>query len=117
MFLSFTPNPCLERTLQIPSLAVQASQRIDQEAVSVSLGGKGLNAARVAARFGAPVRAIAPVGARQLSTFHDLAQSEGVAADFVSVQHHIIRIGFYAGIRMLQIVGRIFYSWIIINHY
>lgn len=85
MFLTLTPNPCLERTLQLPVLNLNASQRVDSAAVSLSAGGKGLNAARVAARFGAEVVAIAPVGRRQLTLLGELLGS-GVEADFVGVE-------------------------------
>lgn len=85
MFLTLTPNPCLERTLGVPGFATGVSHRFDQETVTPSAGGKGLNSARVAARFGANVMALAPVGRRQSMLLGELAQSEGIDADFVEV--------------------------------
>lgn len=54
--------------------------------MTVSAGGKGLNAARVAARFGAEVLAIAPVGRRQRAWLQELTRREGVATDFLPVE-------------------------------
>lgn len=85
MLLTFTPNPCLERTLELPKLVLNTSQRIENEAVRLSVGGKGINAARVAAKFGAQVVALAPVGRRQFEFLSELAREEGITADFTPV--------------------------------
>ncbi|PQV65282.1 1-phosphofructokinase/tagatose 6-phosphate kinase [Abditibacterium utsteinense] len=86
MFLTLTPNPCIERTLRVSSLTAGTSQRLDEADVLVSAGGKGINAARVAARFGAPSTAIAVVGRRQLTYLREIARDEGICADFLSVE-------------------------------
>lgn len=86
MFLTLTPNPCFERTIRLAHLEIGASQRVSQSAVSLSTGGKGVNAARVAARFGADVMATGPVGRRQHAFWSELAHSEGINHDFVSVE-------------------------------
>ncbi len=87
MFLTFTPNPCFERTLQIADFAPNSSRRLDIEAVAVSAGGKGFNAARVAARFGAEVVALAPVGRRQIAWMSELCARDGVGTAFVPVEN------------------------------
>ena len=84
MFLTFTPNPCIERTFQVPILA--DSQRIDSQKVLVSAGGKGLNAARVAAHFGSPVTAIGPVGRRQSLWLREMGRADGIECDWVEVE-------------------------------
>jgi tagatose 6-phosphate kinase len=86
MFLTFTPNPCIERTVRLPVLARGETQRVASESVFISAGGKGINAARVAAKCGARVMATAPIGRRQLGWLQELASSEGVANDFVPVE-------------------------------
>ncbi|RYG62658.1 hypothetical protein EON80_22695 [bacterium] len=86
MFLTFTPNPCIERTLGLPELERGASTRVDSKGVFISAGGKGINAARVAARCGAEVVATAPVGRRQFAWMSELAEAEGVKSDFVTVE-------------------------------
>ena len=86
MFLTLTPNPCIERTLRLEFTRRGAAQRLDRADVFVSAGGKGLNAARVAARFGAQTIAIAPVGRRQFTFLSELAQGEGFGADFLAVE-------------------------------
>ena len=86
MFLTLTPHPCLERTVQLPDLEVGTSRRVNAGAVFTSLGGKGLNAARVAARFGADVRTIAPAGRRQRNWLSELAREEGINAEWIEVE-------------------------------
>lgn len=86
MFLTLTPNPCLERTIRLPNVSVDESLRTDSASVFTSLGGKGLNAARVATHFGASVRAIAPVGRRQLAWMSELARDEGICAAWIEVE-------------------------------
>lgn len=86
MFLTLTPNPCLERTLRLAALPRGAATRIDSSEVFESVSGKGINAARVAARFGAQCRAMAPVGRRQLRYFSELASEEGWNTDFLAVE-------------------------------
>ncbi len=86
MFLTLTPNPCIERTLRLDFPVRGAAARLDNADVFVSAGGKGLNAARVAALFGAQTRAIAPVGRRQFDDLTELARIEGFGADFLAVE-------------------------------
>ncbi|HEX8464457.1 MAG TPA: PfkB family carbohydrate kinase, partial [Abditibacterium sp.] len=85
MFLTFTPNPCLERTLRLDPFPLGETRRVAAGETFVSAGGKGINAARVAARFGAEVLATGPVGRLQSAELSELAQREGIASDFVAV--------------------------------
>ena len=86
MFLTLTSHPCLERTLQLPDLISGTAHRVASHEVKVSLGGKGLNAARVAARFGAQVHAIAPIGHRQIAFCAELARQNAIRADFLAIE-------------------------------
>ncbi len=87
MFLTLTPNPCIERTICLDEVKRGFAQRIDSASVKVNAGGKGLNSARVAARLGAQTTAIAPVGNRQLKFLSDLAFEEGFVTDFLPVEN------------------------------
>lgn len=86
MFLTFTPNPCLERTARLDALLPGAAHRLDSARISHSAGGKGLNAARVAARFGATVRALAPVGRRQMALWRELTAREAVPGQWIETE-------------------------------
>jgi 1-phosphofructokinase family hexose kinase len=86
MLLTFTPNPCIERTLSLPELIRGESHRVDTEAVFVNAGGKGINAARVAARFGCQVMAIGAVGQHQSEFLRSLMQCEGINHDFIEIE-------------------------------
>lgn len=85
MFLTFTPNPCIERTVRIQNFAVGSSFRIAPHELRVSAGGKGLNAARVARRFGASSCVLAPIGQWELPFFHAMLTQDGIEADFIEV--------------------------------
>ena len=88
MPLFFTPNPCIERTLRVPDFALNASFRIAPAQTRVTAGGKGLNAARVAANFGAPCVALAPTGLHQTAMLRALIESDGVRAALVERAGH-----------------------------
>jgi 1-phosphofructokinase len=78
MFLTFTPNPCLEKTLLVPDLQTGQTRRVAPRDVRENVGGKGINAARVATKFGCPSLAIAPLGPNLRAHLLDLASGEGV---------------------------------------
>lgn len=81
----FTPNPCIERTLHVADFARGHSHRVTMENLRVTAGGKGINAARVATRFGARVRVLAPVGIRQSAQFRALLRDDNLENDLVEV--------------------------------
>ena len=81
----FTPNPCIERTLAVAAFARGQSHRVASQNLRVTAGGKGINAARVAARFGAHVRVLAPVGSSQITQFRALLQADSLESDLVEV--------------------------------
>lgn len=60
MIVTCTPNPSLDRTVEVRTLQRGAVQRVD--AASVHPGGKGINVARVLHRNGHDAHAVAPVG-------------------------------------------------------
>ncbi len=82
----FTPNPCIERTLFVADFARGHSHRVATENLRVTAGGKGINAARVAARFGAHIRVLAPVGRHQSAQFRELLRDDNLLHDLVEVE-------------------------------
>ena len=84
--LFFTPNPCIERTLGVADFARGQSHRVPAQNVRVTAGGKGIGAARVARRFGAKVRVLAPVGRAQSDQFRALLQADNLDFDVVEVE-------------------------------
>jgi 1-phosphofructokinase family hexose kinase len=60
MLLAVCLNPALQRTLVLPGLRPGRVNRI--ASIGVSVGGKGVNVARVAALLGADVRLLLPLG-------------------------------------------------------
>lgn len=65
MIVTVTPNPSLDRTVEIPELVPGGVLRAT--AHRVDPGGKGVNVSRVLARFGRPTLAIMPGGAGELA--------------------------------------------------
>lgn len=85
MLLTVTPNPCIERILKAPRFTVGAVHRIEPQNLYIQAGGKGINAARVATRFGVEAKALLPAGKLQHTWFeHQLAQ-EGVPCALIEV--------------------------------
>ena len=76
MFLSLTPNPCLEKTFRVPLFRALDSVRIPPDDIRENVGGKGINAARVAARFGLRSVALAPLGPNLHAHLQHLAAPE-----------------------------------------
>jgi 1-phosphofructokinase len=73
LIVTVTPNPSLDRTVEIPELIPGAVLRAT--AHRVDPGGKGVNVSRVLARFGRPTLAVLPDGAGELA---DLLRGAGV---------------------------------------
>jgi 1-phosphofructokinase family hexose kinase len=86
MFLTVTPNLCIERTIEIPHFAAGKVHRVASEKLHVNAGGKGSNAARVAARLGAGVLALAWVGRHQRAWFERELEHEGVTCELLEVE-------------------------------
>ncbi len=86
MLLTITPNLCIERTVQVPDFAPGAVHRVAPEQLIVNAGGKGINAARVAARLGCESRALTWVGRRQKVWFAEQLEREGVRHALVEVE-------------------------------
>jgi 1-phosphofructokinase family hexose kinase len=83
MLLTVTPNLCIERTLEIPAFRPEAVHRLAPEKLHVNAGGKGINAARIAAQFGTRAHALAWVGKHQRTWFENQLQREGVAHELI----------------------------------
>ena len=58
--LCVTPNPALDRTLEVPNLRPGTVMRAAAERVAA--GGKGVNVARALRALGAEARCLAPLG-------------------------------------------------------
>jgi len=86
MFLTVTPNLCIERTVQIPDFREGKVHRVAPENLSVNAGGKGINAARVATQLGRETKAISWVGTFQRAWFEAELLREGIDFDFVETQ-------------------------------
>lgn len=71
MIITVTPNPALDLTYAVPSVALGESHRVSS--VTERAGGKGLNVASVLTTMGRRAVAVAPVGEPDLDLFrHDL---------------------------------------------
>jgi len=80
MLLAVTPNPPLDRTLNVAHLTVGAVHRATR--VFQAAGGKGMNVSRVARRLDYPVLATGPLAGRTGQTYADLAKAEGITGDW-----------------------------------
>jgi len=76
MILCITPNPAIDRTLILPSLALGHVHRAQQ--VIVAAGGKGLNVARAIRTLGGESFCMGFAGGHSGHLLADLAKSEGL---------------------------------------
>lgn len=86
MLLTVTPNVCIERTVMIEDFALGKVHRVPPQNLHINAGGKGINAARVAAQLGCPVLATGWVGQCQMDWFDAQLKREGVPHAMVAVQ-------------------------------
>ena len=86
MLLTFTPNPCLERVIQIPSFQTGKSHRVAPAQIFCNVGGKGLNAARVAGNLGLKTHSLAPLGPNFRTFLPELAQNEGLKVEWLETE-------------------------------
>ena len=83
MIVTCTPNPSLDRTLEVDRLRRGQVQRLT--ASRVHPGGKGVNVARALHRNGHPVHAVVPVGGHEGSEFVAMLDKVGVPLTSVAV--------------------------------
>ena len=74
--LCVTPNPALDRTLEVPSLRPGTMMRATS--ARAAAGGKGVNVARALAALGAEPRCLGPIGGATGRIVADLAEAEGL---------------------------------------
>ena len=86
MFLTITPNLCIERTICLPNFAVGKVHRVSPLQLKVNVGGKGINAARVAAKLGCESRALAWAGRRQKLWLEEELNNENIAHDLIETE-------------------------------
>lgn len=82
MIVTCTPNPSIDRTLEIPSL--EHGQVVRADRAIVDAGGKGVNVARALQNNGLGVRAVLPVGGGDGAQLERILQNLGL--DFVAVR-------------------------------
>jgi 1-phosphofructokinase len=87
VIVTCTPNPSLDRTIEIDELLRGEVQRV--RAVTVQPGGKGINVARALHRNGHEARAVAPLGGDEGDLFARLVQQAGVPFTPVEVDEAI----------------------------
>jgi 1-phosphofructokinase family hexose kinase len=78
--ICFTPNPALDRTLEVPGFRTGEIMRA--EAVRVAAGGKGVNVARAFATLGVPSFCMGPLGGASGRMLAELASAEGLHASW-----------------------------------
>jgi 1-phosphofructokinase len=83
MIVTLTPNPSLDRALDVQRLVPGAVLRAD--AVHVHPGGKGINVSRALVRHGVESRAVLPVGGADGARLVELLAAQGVPALAVPV--------------------------------
>lgn len=76
MIVTLTPNPSLDRTLQIEAL--HRGEVVRATSVRVDPGGKGINVALALTRTGHPARAVVPVGGREGEQLAAAIQDTGI---------------------------------------
>jgi 1-phosphofructokinase family hexose kinase len=86
MLLCVTPNPCIERTVVQENFHNGQVHRVPPDKLRVQAGGKGINAARVAARLGSEVLCTGWIGRHQQSWFDAQLKEENLACDWVEVE-------------------------------
>jgi 1-phosphofructokinase len=87
VIVTCTPNPSLDRTIEVDQLLRGEVQRV--RSVTVQPGGKGINVARALHGNGHDVRAIAPLGGAEGELFARLVQKAGVPFTAVEVDQAI----------------------------
>jgi 1-phosphofructokinase len=87
MIVTCTPNPSLDRTIEVDRLRRGQVQRLTAERVHP--GGKGVNVARVLHRNGHPVHAVVPIGGPEGDHFAALLEAVGVPTTTVPVDASI----------------------------
>jgi 1-phosphofructokinase family hexose kinase len=75
-----TPNPALDRTLEVPGF--RAGETMRASAARVAAGGKGVNVARALSVLGARSLCMGPLGGTSGRMLADLASAEGLAASW-----------------------------------
>lgn len=87
MIVTLTPNPSLDRTLELDRLDLGAVNRA--AAVRLDPGGKGVNVARALLANGHAVRAVLPVGGRVGEHVADLLAAVGLDAIGVPIEDDV----------------------------
>ena len=86
MLLTITPNLCIERTIQLQRFVAGEVHRVAPAQLAINVGGKGINAARVAARLGCASYALAWAGRRQRLWLEEELKCEGIAHQLVETE-------------------------------
>lgn len=84
MIVTVTPNPSLDRTVELDELVRGAVLRV--HGTRVEPGGKGVNISRALARNGLRTRAVLPCGGPEGDRLAALLVAEGIEPVLVPVQ-------------------------------
>lgn len=84
MIYTVTLNPALDKTVEIPSFAVDDVNRI--VSLRTDPGGKGINVSKVVARLGSTSRAIGILGGTTGQAIAQGLQGENITCDFLPVE-------------------------------
>jgi 1-phosphofructokinase family hexose kinase len=90
MLLVITPNPAIDRVLEVPGFRVAEVCRVTHRRDGA--GGKGLNVARVARTLGLDALVVGPLGGTTGHQVARLAAAEGIAARWHRLEHGETRI-------------------------
>ncbi len=84
MIFSVCPNPCLDVSYRVGALVEDDTNRVDS--FTLSPGGKGVNAARVIAKFCDDSYLIAPLGGCIGKCVKNMLEEEGVTSIFIETE-------------------------------
>ena len=80
MIYTVTLNPALDKTVEIPNLALDTVNRITK--MRTDPGGKGINVSKVIAKLGGTSKAIGILAGNSGKAIQDALDSEGLAHNF-----------------------------------
>lgn len=90
MIYTVTLNPALDKTVEIPGMALDTVNRITE--MRTDPGGKGINVSKVIAKLGGDSRAVGILGGESGRTLEKLLENENFTTQFRFVEGRPARI-------------------------
>lgn len=84
MIYTVTLNPALDKTVEIPGMAIDTVNRITE--MRTDPGGKGINVSKVIAKLGGDSRAVGILGGESGRTLEKLLENENFTTQFRFVE-------------------------------